>query len=102
MAARGIDALVVFGDAGPAVLPALTSVYKAGKVVVPYRVVVGGEAGKNYSKYVGASEKEDGVSWGNWIKSILPNGGNVLVHQRSGRQQSGAERARRSQIGSWA
>jgi ribose transport system substrate-binding protein len=78
MAARGTDALVVFGDAGPAVLPALTSVYKAGKVVVPYRVVVGGEAGKNYSKYVGASEKEDGVSWGNWIKSILPNGGNVL------------------------
>ncbi|MBV9910811.1 MAG: hypothetical protein JOY52_24925, partial [Hyphomicrobiales bacterium] len=43
MAARGTDALVVFGDAGPAVLPALTSVYKAGKVVVPYRVVVGGE-----------------------------------------------------------
>ena len=78
MAARGIDALVVFGDAGPAVLPALTSVYKAGKVVVPYRVVVGGEAGKNYSKYIGASEKEDGVSWANWIKSILPSGGNVL------------------------
>src|SRR3984957_13390498 len=78
MAAKGADALVVFGDAGPAVLPALTSVFKAGKVVVPYRVVVGGEAGKNYSKYIGASQKEDGVSWGNWIKSILPNGGNVL------------------------
>ena len=52
--------------------------HKAGKVVVPYRVVVGGEAGKNYSKYIGASEKEDGVSWANWIKSILPSGGNVL------------------------
>ncbi|MBV8796498.1 MAG: substrate-binding domain-containing protein [Hyphomicrobiales bacterium] len=78
IAARGTDALVVFGDAGPAVLPALTSVYKSGKVVVPYRVVVGGEAGKNYSKYIGASEKEDGVSWANWIKSILPSGGNVL------------------------
>jgi ribose transport system substrate-binding protein len=78
MGARGTDALVVFGDAGPAVLPALTSVYKSGKVVVPYRVVVGGEAGKNYSKYIGASEKEDGVSWANWIKSILPSGGNVL------------------------
>lgn len=78
IAARGIDALVVFGDAGPAVLPALTSVYKAGKVVVPYRVVVGGEAGKNYTKFIGASEKDDGVSWGNWIKSVLPKGGNVL------------------------
>ena len=78
MAARGIDALVVFGDAGPAVLPALTSVFKTGKVVVPYRVTVGGEAGKNYSKFVGANEKADGASWGSWIKSILPSGGNVL------------------------
>ena len=38
MAAKGIDALVVFPDAGPAMLPAITSVYKAGKVIVPYRV----------------------------------------------------------------
>jgi ribose transport system substrate-binding protein len=35
MAAMGFDALVVFGDAGPAVLPALTSVFKQCKVVVP-------------------------------------------------------------------
>ena len=77
-AARGIDALVVFGDAGPAVLPALTNAFKAGRVVVPYRVVVGGEEGKNYTKFVGASFVDDGVSWGNWIKSILPNGGNLL------------------------
>lgn len=78
MAAKGTDALVVFGDAGPAVLPALTSVFKAGKVVVPYRVEVGGEAGKNYTQFVGASFKNDGVNWGNWIKSILPKGGNLL------------------------
>ena len=77
-AARGIDALVVFGDAGPAVLPALTNAFKAGRVVVPYRVDVGGEEGKNYTKFVGASFVDDGVSWGNWIKSILPNGGNLL------------------------
>lgn len=78
MAARGIDALVVFGDAGPAVLPAITSAYKAGRVVVPYRVVVGGEAGKNYTKFIGSSFKDDGISWGKWIKSVLPNGGNML------------------------
>lgn len=77
-AARGVDALVVFGDAGPAVLPALTNAYKAGRVVVPYRVVVGGEEGKNYTKFVGASFVDDGVSWGNFIKSILPTGGNLL------------------------
>ena len=78
MAARGVDALVVFGDAGPAVLPALTNAFKAGRVVVPYRVDVGGEEGKNYTKFVGASFVDDGVSWGNWIKSILPDGGNLL------------------------
>jgi ribose transport system substrate-binding protein len=78
MAARGIDALVVFGDAGPAVLPALTGAYKAGRVVVPYRVDVGGKEGRNYTKFIGSSFKDDGVSWGKWIKSILPNGGNLL------------------------
>jgi ribose transport system substrate-binding protein len=77
-AARGINALVVFGDAGPAVLPALTNAYKAGRIVIPYRVVVGGEEGKNYTKYVGTDAREDGVEWGKWIKEILPNGGNVL------------------------
>ena len=78
LAAKGIDALVVFGDAGPAVLPAITSVFKSGKVIVPYRVNVGGEEGKNYTKFIGSSFVDDGVSWGNWIKSVLPNGGNVL------------------------
>ncbi|MGV8949957.1 MAG: substrate-binding domain-containing protein [Cypionkella sp.] len=77
-AAKGVNALVVFGDAGPAVLPALKAAYGAGSVVVPYRVNVGGEEGKDYTKFVGSSFQDDGVSWGNWIKSILPNGGNVL------------------------
>ena len=78
MAAKGIDALVVFGDAGPAVLPAITSVYKSGKVIVPYRVDVGGKEGENYTKFIGASFVNDGENWGKWIKSILPNGGNML------------------------
>jgi ribose transport system substrate-binding protein len=77
-AAKGVDALVVFGDAGPAVLPALTSAYKAGRVVVPYRVDVGGKAGVNYTKFIGASFKNDGENWGKWIKEILPKGGNLL------------------------
>jgi ribose transport system substrate-binding protein len=78
MAARGVNALVVFGDAGPAVLPAITSVYRAGVVVVPYRVVVGGKPGVNYTQFVSSSFENDGKNWGNWIKSILPNGGNLL------------------------
>jgi ribose transport system substrate-binding protein len=78
MAARGMDAVVVFGDAGPAVLPALTAAYKANTIMVPYRVDVGGSAGKNYTKFIGSSFKNDGENWGKWIKSILPNGGNLL------------------------
>ena len=78
MAAKGIDALVVFPDAGQAMLPAITSVYKSGKVIVPYRVEAGGKAGVNYTKFIGTDFKNDGQNWGNWIKSVLPQGGNLL------------------------
>jgi ribose transport system substrate-binding protein len=76
--AKGVDAMVVFGDAGQAMLPAIRSAYKAGVVVVPYRVEVGGKAGVDYTQFVGASFVNDGVSWGTWIKRILPHGGNLL------------------------
>jgi ribose transport system substrate-binding protein len=78
MAARGVNAIVVFGDAGPAVLPALTNAYRSGAVVVPYRVLVGGEAGRNYTRFVGASFVDDGISWGNFIKEQFPDGANLL------------------------
>src|SRR5690242_20778542 len=45
MVSSGVDAMVVFPDAGKAMLPALTEAYKAGVVTVPYRVDAGGEAG---------------------------------------------------------
>ncbi len=76
--AKGVDAMVVFADAGQAMLPAVRSAYKAGLVVVPYRVEVGGVAGTDYTQFVGASFVNDGVNWGRWIKSILPGGGNLL------------------------
>jgi ribose transport system substrate-binding protein len=78
MAAKGIDALVVFPDAGQAMLPAITAVYKSGKVIVPYRVEAGGQAGTNYTKFIGTDFVNDGQNWGNWIKSVLPQGGNLL------------------------
>jgi ribose transport system substrate-binding protein len=78
MAARGVGALVVFGDSGPAILPALTSVYRAGDVVVPYRVDVGGKAGVNYTQFVGSSFDNDGKNWGEWIKTNFPNGAKML------------------------
>ena len=102
MAAKGINALVVFGDAGPAVLPALTSVFKAGTIVVPYRVDVGGKEGENYTKFIGASFVNDGENWGNWIKEILPEGGNILFLSRSGGQQPGSGRAEGPEKRAWA
>src|SRR5581483_8772533 len=51
MVAKGVDALVVFPDAGKAILPALRSAYKAGVVTVPYRVTPGGKAGVDYNVF---------------------------------------------------
>ena len=53
MVAKGVKALVVFPDAGQAMLPALRSAYKAGVVTVPYRVWAGGVAGKDYNIFIG-------------------------------------------------
>ncbi|MDR6862667.1 substrate-binding domain-containing protein [Phycicoccus sp. 3266] len=78
MVAKGVNALVVFPDAGNAVLPALRSAYKAGVVTVPYRVNPGGEAKKDYSVWVGADFVTDGMHWAEWLQKNLPNGGNVL------------------------
>src|SRR3954447_22976175 len=52
MVAKGINALVVFPDAGKAILPALTSAYKAHVITVPYRVTPGGKAGVNYDAFI--------------------------------------------------
>ena len=54
MVAQGVNAMVVFPDAGKAILPALRSAYKAGVVTVPYRSDPGGEDGVDYNAYVGS------------------------------------------------
>jgi ribose transport system substrate-binding protein len=79
MVAKGVNALVVFPDAGKAILPALRSAYKAGVVTVPYRVFPGGKDGVDYNVFIGTDFVQAGQQWGNWIKKVLPNGGNVLM-----------------------
>jgi ribose transport system substrate-binding protein len=79
MVAKGVNAIVVVPDAGKAILPALTSSYKAGVITVPYRVTPGGKAGVNYNVFIDTPFKNAGVAWGKWIKQVLPNGGNVLM-----------------------
>lgn len=76
--AKGTDALIVFADSGPAVLPAMTSAFRAGRVVVPFRVQVAGEEGVNFSKYLDTDFFGEGVAFANWIKEIKPDGGNLL------------------------
>lgn len=78
MVAKGVNALVVFPDAGNAILPALRSAFAAGVVTVPYRVNPGGTAGTDYTTWIGADFTTDGKNWANWILKNLPNGGNVL------------------------
>lgn len=77
MTARGVSAMVVFGDAGQALLPALTRAYQNGTVVVPYRSEVGGEDGVNYTKYVGGDVQANGRDWGNYILEQFPDGANI-------------------------
>jgi ribose transport system substrate-binding protein len=79
MVAKGVDALVVFPDAGKAILPALRSSYKAGVVTVPYRVDPGGKAGVDYNVWIDTPFAKAGENWGRWIRKVLPKGGNVLM-----------------------
>lgn len=79
MVAKGVDALVVFPDAGKAMLPALRSAYKAGVITVPYRVTPGGTAGKDYTIFIDTPVEQAGELWGKWILQVLPKGGNVLM-----------------------
>ena len=90
MAAKGIDALVVFGDAGPAVLPAITSVYKSGKVIVPYRVDVGGKEGENYTKFIGSILRQRRRELGQLDQGRPAKGRQLSVPHRSCRQQPGS------------
>jgi ribose transport system substrate-binding protein len=78
LTAQGINAAVIFPDAGKAMLPAITNMYKAGVVTVPYRVFPGGEEGVNYDNYISTPFKEAGELWGEWLLEALPKGGKVL------------------------
>ena len=63
LVAKGVGALVVFPDAGNAILPALQSAKQAGVVTVPYRVNPGGTDGTDYDVWVGADFVTDGKNW---------------------------------------
>jgi ribose transport system substrate-binding protein len=78
LAAKGTNAIVVFADAGKAMLPAIHAAYKQGSVVIPFRVHVGGKANTDYTTFVGTDFKTDGVVWAKWMVKALHGKGNVV------------------------
>jgi ribose transport system substrate-binding protein len=78
MVAKGVKALVVFPDAGQAILPALRDAYNAGVVTVPYRVDPSGMDGSDFDIWIGGDFVTDGKNWGEWTKKNFPDGANIL------------------------
>ena len=78
LAAQGVNAAVVFPDAGQAVLPAIRDAYHAGVVTVPYRVFPGGKAGTDYNYYISTQFQQAGALWGKWLDTALHCKGNVV------------------------
>ena len=78
LVAQGVNAMVVFPDAGQAVLPAIREAYKAGVVTVPYRVFPGGQTGTDYNYYISTQFQQAGVLWGKWLDKALHCQGNVI------------------------
>ena len=63
MVASGVDAIVVFPDAGQAILPALRSAYQQGVVTVPYRVDPGGTAGEDRTAFATTKRAHRRTRW---------------------------------------
>lgn len=79
LVALGVDALVVFPDAGPALLPTLREAFEAGVAVVPYTASPGGTPGVDYTTFVGHNTVTDGGVWARWVCTALgTEGGNAV------------------------
>jgi ribose transport system substrate-binding protein len=72
-----VNAIIVFPDAGPAMLPAIRDAHKQGSAVIPFRAEVGGKEGSDYNAFVGTDFYIQGKTWGDWLVTALKDGGNV-------------------------
>ena len=89
MVAKGVDALVVFPDAGKAMLPALRSAYKAGVVTVPYRVTPAARPASTTTSSSTPPFQQAGENWGKWILEGPAEGRQHAHPQRPQGQQPG-------------
>jgi ribose transport system substrate-binding protein len=77
LAARGISAIAVYPDAGPALLPALRDAFRQGSAIVPFTEHVGGKPGVDYTAFFGTDFHDDGYNWGTWLIKALHGSGTV-------------------------
>ncbi|MFE9658158.1 substrate-binding domain-containing protein [Micromonospora sp. NPDC006431] len=79
LVSQGADAIVVFPDAGEALLPTLREAYQAGVAIVPWTANPGGTPGKDYTTFVGHNTVNDGRTWARWTCQHLGDaGGNAI------------------------
>tara|TARA_R110000751_G_scaffold259709_3_gene358982 strand:- start:18037 stop:19173 length:1137 start_codon:yes stop_codon:yes gene_type:complete len=81
LTAQGFDVIVVFPDAGEAILKAMRQATAAGVAVVPFAVGTSfpGERGKDYLLTVTESISDTGHNRAEWIADQLDGEGNVIV-----------------------
>lgn len=92
LVAQGVEVIVVFPDAGPAMLPAIRAAYKDGTSIVAYTASPGGEPGRDYVDFIAPNTPNDGEVWAQWIADQLDGKGNVVfLGGTPGNLQSQAE-----------
>jgi ribose transport system substrate-binding protein len=77
LVAQGVNAIVVFPDAGRALLPTIRQAYKAGVSIVTYISSPGGQAGKDYVAAVLPDNNASGEAWARWMAKQLHGKGLV-------------------------
>jgi ribose transport system substrate-binding protein len=93
LAARGINAIVVYADGGPAMLASIRDAYKQGSAIVPYIVKVGGKEGVDYTAFIDVDFRSDGVIWGKWLASTLKGKGTVAYFSGPPGDSEGIEKS---------
>jgi len=77
--AQGVNVIVTFVDAGPAMLPTIKKATKAGIAVVPYVAGPGGVPGVDYVAQVGEDIVTYGTSLANWTMKAMGGKGNLVM-----------------------
>lgn len=81
LVAQGVDAIVTFPDAGPAMLPAYRAAVSAGIPVVPWAVGTSfpGEAGRDWTVISTENSEASGEVYGEWLAEALDGEGKYII-----------------------